>query len=106
VRRNFRGGYFWFLQNFGSPRHQVILKYDWYDPNVAVAGAEIGRPGSLLGPAEIAYSTVGVGYVWHANPNMKLVCYYDWVTNESTLLERYAEDLPDNVLTFRIQYRF
>jgi hypothetical protein len=37
---------------------------------------------------------------------MKLVCYYDWVTNESTLLERYAEDLPDNVLTFRIQYRF
>jgi hypothetical protein len=106
VRRNFRGGYFWFLQNFGPPRHQVILKYDWYDPNVAVAGAEIGRPGSLLGPAEIAYSTVGVGYVWYANPNMKLACYYDRVTNESTLLERYAEDLPDNVLTFRIQYRF
>ncbi len=106
VRRNFRGGYFWFLQSFGHFEHQLVLKYDWYDPNVAVSGMEIGRPESLLGLAEIAYWTIGLGYVWYANPNMKLVCYYDWVTNESTQLKRYAADVPDNVLTLRIQYRF
>jgi predicted porin len=57
-------------------------------------------------PADIRYNTLGVGYVHYFNANMKVMLYYDYVKNESTSLEGYTDDLPDNVFTCRLQYRF
>ncbi|CAL1520613.1 hypothetical protein MMC2321_04401 [Chitinophaga sp. MM2321] len=104
--RNFDGAYLYFLQNLGSEQHQVVVKYDWYDPNKKVEGKEIGIPGEGLTAADIRYNTLGLGYLYYANEHLKFMFYYDWVQNETTELEGFKEDLKDNVLTCRIQYRF
>lgn len=104
--RNFTGAYLYYIQNLGSPKHQAVLKYDWYDPNTKVKGKDIGVPGAGLTPADIRYNTVGIGYLYYANEHLKFMVYYDWVTNEKTALEGYEDDLKDNVLTARMQYRF
>lgn len=104
--RNFDGAYLYFLQNLVSERHQLVVKYDWYDPNKKVSGKDIGTSGSGLTAADIRYNTWGVGYLYYANEHLKFMFYYDWVTNEKTALEGYTNDLNDNVLTCRMQYRF
>ncbi|WP_260607460.1 porin [Chitinophaga polysaccharea] len=104
--RSFDGAYLYYIQNLGSVKHQAVLKYDWYDPNTKVKGKEIGVPGAGLTPADIRYNTVGIGYLYYANEHLKFMVYYDWVTNESTELQGYKDDLKDNVLTCRMQYRF
>ena len=104
--RNFNGAFFYFLQNLFNTKHQLLVKYDWYDPNTDVKGNEIGKAGSHTGPADIKYSTLGLGYVFYFNSQLKLVLYYDWVKNESTQLSGYTSDLDDDILTARLQFRF
>ncbi|RFS24086.1 porin [Chitinophaga silvatica] len=104
--RSFDGAYLYFIQNLGSDQHQVVVRYDWYDPNKKVKGTEIGRPGAGLTPADIRYNTLGFGYLYYANEHLKFTFYYDWVKNEHTLLPGYTEDLKDNIFTARMQFRF
>lgn len=103
--RPFDGAYFYFLQNLFSTQHQLVVKYDWYDPNTAVSGEEISTVRGLSA-ADIKYSTLGIGYVYYANPHLKVTAYYDMITNESTKLTGYMSDVKDNVFTLRMQYRF
>ena len=84
----------------------MLLKYDWYDPNTKVSKKEIGETGTNLSVADIKYSTLGVGYAYYFNDHAKVLAYYEFVTNESTLLPGYATDLKDNILTLRLQFRF
>ncbi len=104
--RNFDGAYLYFIQNLGSLKHQVVVKYDWYDPNTDVKGNQIGAPGSGTTPADIRFNTLGFGYLYYANEHLKFTIYYDLVKNESTQLPGYTTDISDNVLTCRVQYRF
>lgn len=104
--RRFNGAYFYFIQNIINPRHQLCLKYDWYDPNTDLTGRQIGMTGSHTGAADIKYSTLGFGYNFYCNENLKLVLWCDIVKNESTMLPEYADDLKDNVFTVRLQFRF
>ncbi|MBC7874415.1 MAG: porin, partial [Ferruginibacter sp.] len=104
--RHYNGAFFYFLQNIVNPRHQLVLKYDWYDPNIKVEILEIGKPGTNLTVADIRFSTLGLGYVYHINSQTKLLFYCDFVKNETTQLAGYTADLKDNVLTFRLQFRF
>ena len=104
--RHYNGAFFYFLQNIISKKHQLLVKYDWYDPNAKVEDAEIGKPGTNFTAADIKFSTLGVGYVFHLNPQIKLVFYYDMVKNEITQLSGYTSDLKDNILTCRVQFRF
>lgn len=120
--RNFKGGYFYFLQNLGKSKHQLVVKYDWYDPNTKVKGNEIGVA-VLKDPnyapttgADIRYSTLGLGWIYRWNANVRLTFYYDIVTNETSNAASlrssnngattYARDRKDNVLTLRLQYKF
>ncbi len=105
-KREFNGAYFYFLQHLFSPRHQVIVKYDWYDPNSKVKGTEIGAPGSNFTAANIKYTTLGFGYINYLTENVKLVLYYAMVKNENTQLTGYTSDIKDNVFTCRLQFRF
>ena len=105
-KRNFRGCYAYFLTNIFSPRHQLVVKYDVYDPNTDVSGEEINASPSNLTAADIRYATLGFGYNFYMNPNFKLVLYYDHVKNESTLLPGYIDNVSDDVFTCRLQYRF
>ena len=44
-KRNFDGAFLLFLQNIINKKNQLIVKYDWYDPNTDVARQDIGKTG-------------------------------------------------------------
>lgn len=101
--RAFNGAYFYWLQRLGSVRHQVVVKYDWYDPNVSVSGAALDESFTR---ADVKFSTLGFGYVYYFNEHLKITGWFDWVRNERTRVPGLEGDLPDNVFTCRAQYRF
>ncbi len=105
-RRNFNGAFFCFLQNIVNEKHQLIIKYDWYDPNTKVKEENIGANGTNFSAADIRYSTLGLGYLIHLNDHVRLVTYYAIVKNKPTRLQGYEKDLKDNVLTCRLHFRF
>jgi hypothetical protein len=105
-RRHFDGAFFYFLQNIINKQNQLLVKYDWYDPNVKVSKKEIGKAGTNLTIADIKYSTLGVGYAHYFNDHIKMILYYEFVENERTGLANYTMDQKDNVFTFRLQFRF
>jgi hypothetical protein len=104
--RKFNGAYFYFLQQLFNTRNQLVIKYDWYDPNSKVSGNEIGAAGTNFTAANIKYSTLGVGYINYITDNVKLVLYYASVVNEKTQLVNYTSNAKDNVFTCRLQFRF
>ena len=104
--RNFNGAYFYYVQNLASLKHQLVVKYDWYDPNTKVIGSEIGAVGSNLTAANIKYNTLGIGYVNYLTENIKCILYFAKVWNELTRLKGFTDDINDDVLTCRIQFRF
>ncbi|WP_233603843.1 MULTISPECIES: porin [unclassified Pedobacter] len=103
--RTFNGAYFTFVQTLNSTDNQLILKYDWYDPNAKVKGLDIsGDKG--LSPADVRFDTFGFGFLHHFNPHFKAVLYYDIIKNEATQIQGYTADRKDNVLTLRTQFYF
>ncbi|MEI6276813.1 MAG: hypothetical protein WCP08_12525, partial [Prolixibacteraceae bacterium] len=62
--------------------------------------------GSNLTPANIKYNTLGIGYIYYITENAKLIVYYARVMNEATQLNGYTSDVSDDVMTFRLQFRF
>lgn len=101
--RTFDGAYFYFLQHLGSRKHQMILKYDWYDPNKKVKGNEIGQGFSA---ADVRFNTFGFGYLTYIYENVRLMLWYEMPQNEKTALTDYKKDIKDNSFTCRVQYRF
>ena len=98
-------------------KHAIVVKYDWYDPNTKVSGDDIGK--AVLNPhgatfkttstQDLKYTTLGLGYIFKLDNNVKFTLYYDMVTNEATkniIAGGYWRDLKDNVLTLRVQYKF
>lgn len=104
--RNFNGAYFYFLQHLFSTQHQLLFKFDWFDPNTKVAKNEIGAINSNFTAANIKYSTLGLGYINYISDNAKLTLYYAKVWNEKTLLNGFTKDVNDDVFTCRLQFRF
>lgn len=104
--RDFNGAYFYFIQGIGQSKFQAVVKYDWYDPNTKISGKEIGKSGTNTNTGDIRFDTYGFGIVYHMNRNVKLMTYYDLVKNEETLVSAYSKDIPDNVVTVRLQCKF
>ena len=104
--RHFDGAYFYFLQNIFNTNNQLIVKYDWYDPNIKVKETDLGKPGTNLTPADIKYSTLGLGYAHNFNSQTKIIFYYDFVKNESTNFSSTSTDQKDNIFTCRLQFKF
>ena len=104
--RKFNGAFFYLLQNIANTRHQVGVKYDWYDPNTAVSGLEIGQGANNIGPANIKFNTLSVGYIYYINENLKILAWYDMIKNENTSLSDYSTDIKDNIFTCRMQFSF
>jgi len=105
-RRNFNGAFFYLLQNIVNKKNQLLLKYDWYDPNSKVEKNEIGKPATNLTTADIKFSTIGIGFVHYFDNNIKLIFYYESVKNETTQLPGFTLDQKDNIFTCRLQFRF
>ena len=99
------GYYFYLVQNILQSRHSIVVKYDSYDPNTAVSGNEIVAANGFS-KADVKYSTLGLGYAIRLDSNIKMTFYYDKVTNESTGISGFTQDLKDNLFTIRLQYKF
>jgi hypothetical protein len=104
--RDVKGYYFYYVQNIFQSKHQLVIKYDVFDPNTRIEESHIGVTGTNLTAADIRYSTLGIGWIYRLDPNVKLTAYYDFVKNDPTKLKGYTSDIRDNVFTFRIQYKF
>lgn len=101
--RKFYGGYVYFIQRIAKSKHELVFKYELYDPNTQ-ASALIGiNPGSTLTKAELKYIMLGFGYNCYINSHVKMMLYYNNVKNEIT--NKFA-DYMDDVFTIRLQYRF
>jgi hypothetical protein len=115
--RDFRGGYVTWVQNWGH-RVQSVLKYDIYDPNTKVKSADfdsLNVKAGNLSATDLEYKTLGMGLVFYWDANVRFQLYWDHVTNEKMsndvlklkdMNQIYTHDLKDDVLTFRIQYKF
>jgi hypothetical protein len=104
--RKFNGAFVYLLHNIFNAKHQLCIKYDWYDPNIRVGGMDIGKSGAKLNRTDIKYTTWGAGYNYYVNENLRLLLWYTTVKNETTLLNGYTTDVKDNVFTCRLQFRF
>ncbi len=116
-KRKVAGWYGYLVQNIGN-RNQFVAKYDEFDPNTSVTASDFitsntsGAAG--LTATDIKFSTLGLGWVHHWDDNVKFVFYYELVKNEklsnvagtASTLSPYADDVKDNVFTFRVQYKF
>jgi hypothetical protein len=104
--RQFDGAFIYLLQNIFNSKHQLGVKYDWYDPNTKVKGEEIGKAGNNINATNIKYTTLSAGYNYIINENVRLMLWYEYAMNEKTSLSGYTSDLKDNVFTARLQFRF
>lgn len=108
--RNFKAGYVCLVQSISKTPITLVAKYDFYDPNKAIKGNEIGKNiagGKATTAADLKYTTIGLGAILAVSSNIRITAYYDMVKNEtSNNLRNYSKDLKDNVFTFRIQYKF
>jgi len=109
--RDFDGGNVNLSHQFGKTKHQLIVKYDWYDPNKNLEGTEItGLNGTTA--VDVRFDTWGFGWLYHLDNNVKISVYYDMVKNEITKisdtnpLKDFSKDIRDNIVTFRVQYKF
>lgn len=103
--RQFNGGFFYLVKDIGKKGHQILVKYDWYDPNIKVKGLQVGLNNGFTS-GDISYMTWGWGYSHVVTENVKLVLYYELVKNEATNYAGYTADLADNLFTCRLQFRF
>ncbi|MDP4266287.1 MAG: hypothetical protein Q8880_02490 [Bacteroidota bacterium] len=128
--RNFNAYDVYFIQRIGKSKHQIIIKYDMYDPNKDVNGNEIGAitkeqslnkvvKGITTTGTDLKYHTLGLGWMYNWDSNITITAYYDNVKNETTKNidflkdskgkisgQTYINDFKDNVFTLRIQYKF
>jgi hypothetical protein len=102
--RRFSGYYLQFVQDIGASKHSAVAKYDAYDPNIKAAGSECRTEG------DVAYRTVGLGWLFRANQNLRVMCYYEMNANEKVkngqIDAKYGRDMKDDVFTLRLQYKF
>lgn len=126
--RNFQGYYVYLIQNIFESPLQLVAKYDVYDPNTDISGDQImqkltsANKLKQTGEADIKYTTWGFGLNYRWNSHVKVMAYYDIVTNETSsnysnvvkagdadayrTTKRLDKDRKDNVFTLRLQYKF
>ncbi len=103
--RNFDAGYVYFIQRLGKSKHELVFKYEWYDPNTQITASDLnGKNGMKQG--EIKYTATGIGYNLYLYENVKFMFHYNMVSNEVTQVKGFTYDLKDNIFTIRMQYRF
>jgi len=110
-QRSFNGAYFYLVHRLPKKPLEFVLKYDFYDPNTSVSGDAIGRvpAGSTRATNEtdLRYDTFGAGVLWYYDANIRIMFYFDKVSNETSRnLVNFGSDRPDDVFTVRMQMRF
>jgi hypothetical protein len=117
--RGFSGYYVYLIHRIMQTKHELVVKYDNYDPNTAVSGNDINPAvNKKTSATDLAFTTIGLGWNYYMTSNLKITAYYDMVSNETTTgltssntiknnaTSNYRKDLKDNVLTLRFLYKF
>jgi hypothetical protein len=112
--RNFDALYAYFIQRLGKSKHELVVKYEWYDPNTRVTGKDILGPAKNgFSVADVKYTQINFGYTYYFSENVKFMFFYTILKNEvcgsgdgTNGLTGFTKDLKDNILTLRVQYRF
>jgi len=101
--RPFTGLYVYLIQDVFSPKHSLVFRYDYYDPNSKFSG-------NMLRDGDIKYSTYGAGYMFNPSSNVRILAFYEWIVNEISnspfVSQKFQKDIKDNLLTLRLQYKF
>lgn len=108
--RQFHGGYFYLIQTFQhvkrNMQHQLVLKYDFYDPNTQLSGKQIATTSDpYVSTVDIHSHTFGCGYIFEPARFFKLMLYYDLVSSEITPLTS-AQQKNQHIVTLRTQFTF
>jgi hypothetical protein len=104
--RQFDAMYAYLIQRIGKTKHEIAVKFEWYDPNTKLSSKDFGT-GTTMTDAELKYTMLGLGYNYYFDDNIKFMFYYNIVRNETGGgIAGFGRDLKDDVFTARIQYRF
>ena len=102
--RPFSGAYIYFIQDIFSPKHSAIFRFDYYDPNTKLSGNNLKTNG------DVRYTTLGAGYMFNPSSTVRILAFYEWITNEksnsATVHDKFLKNIKDNLLTLRLQYKF
>ena len=93
--RDFSGYYIYLIKNIGL-KHQLVARYDYYDPNTDVSGDDAGN--------ELNYKTFIASWQYYLNDFIRLSLQYEIPKNETNSAN--PADLKDNTLGIRIQAKF
>ncbi|MFL5754569.1 MAG: hypothetical protein ACJ76F_14245 [Bacteroidia bacterium] len=110
--RNFSSFYAYFIQRIGESKHEVVVKYEGYDPNTKVTGKDLlGPTRNNLSSADIKYTQLAFGYNYYLDTHVKFMVFYNMIKNEvagngTTGIAGFTKDIKDNIFTIRMQYRF
>lgn len=97
--RDFNGYYLMGVLNVNLLRSQLVAKYDVYNPATEISTSKKDK-------GDVKFTTIGGGWIYHWDENIKFVAYYDKIENEKITKAPYTKDLSDDVFTFRVQYKF
>lgn len=103
--RKFSAVYAYFIHRIAKTKHELVVKYDWYDPNTKVSAADLNGTNGMK-EGEIKYTSLGFGYNLYLTQHVKFMFFGNIVKNEITKITDYKKDLKDNIYTVRMQYRF
>ncbi|MEI6090460.1 MAG: porin [bacterium] len=96
--RDFSGYYVMLVKNV-TKDFQVAVKYDSYNPNTKIDAAAVDNT------KDLAFSTIGIGLHNYTFDNVRISLWYD-MNKTTTLAGLLDKDPLDNLLTFRVQYKF
>ncbi|MBY0244126.1 MAG: hypothetical protein K2Q03_01605 [Sphingobacteriaceae bacterium] len=93
------------VQKILKSKFTLLLAYDVYDPNTNITEKDINLANKTT-IGDIKYSTFGYGIIYQVNPRIKFTLYNENITNHSTQITNYNQDVKDDVFTARLQYRW
>lgn len=93
--RSFAGFYTSLVKNIGA-KNQLIIRYDYLDPDIKAAGTTTFE--------DIFFKTLAFSWEYHMNRNLDFGISYEVTENERN--NEFYNDLKDNILRVRIQTKF
>ncbi len=94
--KNFTGYYIYFIKNIG-PKNQLVVKYDYYDPNNKLSGDQVTK-------ADLNYKTLTLAWQFYLKDNIRISLNYEMPKNETNTAN--PADIKDNTFGIRIQAKF
>lgn len=132
-QNKFTGYYLYFIKNLGK-KNQFAFRYDYYDPNTDLTGADVAIKGytspdattlksKTSGKSDLATTTLGFALHHYFDDNLRITLGYEIVQNEKVgtagkVVDNYVDahgvagtldwskSINQNVFTLRIQAKF